>query len=91
MIFNFVMLPQYFLAGVFAPIKVLPIYLEVLSRLSPMRYAVDLTRGVYYAGHSDYSAVVLAGPIFNLVVMGALFGLFLVVGTVLFVRNERNR
>jgi ABC-2 type transport system permease protein len=91
MIFNFVMLPQFFLAGVFAPIKVLPIYLEILSRLSPMRYAVDLTRGVYYTGHTDYSDVVLAGPAFNLIVMGALFSLFLVIGTILFVRNERNR
>jgi ABC-2 type transport system permease protein len=91
MIFNFVMLPQFFLAGVFAPIKVLPIYLEVLSRLSPMRYAVDLTRGAYYTGHAEYSDVVLAGPLFNLIVIGALFGLFLIVGTVLFVRNERNQ
>jgi ABC-2 type transport system permease protein len=90
-IFNFVMLPQFFLAGVFTPIKVLPIYLDVLSRISPMRYAVDLTRGAFYVGHAEYSSVVLAEPAFNLVVMGALFGLFLVAGTVLFVRNEQNR
>src|SRR5207248_1005457 len=37
-IFNFLLLPQLFLAGVFNPITALPWYLAVLSRLSPMRY-----------------------------------------------------
>src|SRR5207302_1785498 len=36
-IFPFVILPQYFLAGVFNPIANLPWYLEVLSRISPLR------------------------------------------------------
>lgn len=90
-IFNFVMLPQYFLAGVFAPIKKLPIYLDVLSRAAPLRYAVDLTRDLFYAGKSEYANVILAGPIFNLAVMVGLFAAFLVVGTFMFVRNETNR
>src|SRR5262249_34490080 len=46
-IFPFGVLPQYFLAGVFNPIAPLPWYLEVLSRLSPLRYSVDLVRGLY--------------------------------------------
>jgi ABC-2 type transport system permease protein len=90
-IFNFVMLPQFFLGGVFAPIKQLPIYLDVLSRISPMRYAVDLTRSLFYTGQTEYSSVVLAGPIFNIVVIGAAFAAFMVAGTFLFVRNETNR
>lgn len=45
-IFPFVVFPQFFLAGVFSPIKVLPLYLDILSRISPMRHAVDLARGV---------------------------------------------
>jgi ABC-2 type transport system permease protein len=90
-IFPFVMLPQFFLAGVFNPIQVLPLPLEILSRLSPMRYAVDLARGVFYAGHSEYPVVVLASPVFNLSVIVGLFTVFLVVGTTLFVRRERNR
>jgi ABC-2 type transport system permease protein len=89
--FNFVMFPQFFLAGVFSPIKVLPFPLDVLSGISPMRYAVDLTRNVFYADLPERSNVVLASPVINLAVMGALFGLFLVGGTFLFVRNERNR
>lgn len=90
-IFPFIMLPQFFLAGVFNPIKVLPLYLEILSRISPMRYAVDLTRGVFYIGQLDYSKVVLTEPLINLVIMFAAFLVFLVIGTFIFVRSERNR
>ena len=90
-IFTFVMLPQFFLAGIFSPIKVLPPYLEVLSRISPMRYAVDLARGAFYAGRPEYGRAVLDSPIVDLAVMAVMFTVFLVVGTALFVRNERNR
>ena len=90
-IFPFLLLPQYFTAGIFAPIKVLPFYLEILSRLSPLRYAVDLTRGIYYLGQPEYDAVVLASPLVNLAILGASFALFMVIGTFLFVRSERNR
>jgi ABC-2 type transport system permease protein len=90
-IFPFIMLPQFFLAGVFTPIKVLPWYLDILSKISPMRYPVDFTRGVYYAGLPEYEAVVVLSPVTNLVIMGSLFFIFLVVGTWLFVRNEHNR
>ena len=88
-IFPFIMLPQIFLSGVFTPIGDLPVVLDVLSRLSPMRYAVDLTRGIYYAGKSEYALVVLTNPVDNLVVICGMFGVFLVIGTWLFVRNER--
>ena len=90
-VFTFIMLPQFFLAGVFSPIQVLPWYLDILSRLSPMRYAVDLARGVYYAGQPDYSKVILGEPLVNILVMAVLFAIFLVAGTVLFVRREQNR
>ncbi len=90
-IFPFLLLPQYFTAGIFSPIKVLPFYLEILSRLSPLRYAVDLTRGIYYLGQPEYDRVVLAPPLVNLIALGASFALFMVIGTFLFVRSERNR
>lgn len=90
-IFPFIMLPQFFLAGVFNPIRVLPWYLEFLSRIAPMRYAVDLARGVFYTGQADYQAVVLAAPGLNLALVAAAFLVFLVIGTFLFVRSERNR
>jgi ABC-2 type transport system permease protein len=90
-IFPFIVLPQYFLAGVFNPMANLPWYLEVLSRISPLRYAVDLVRGVYYSGHPDYDKIVLDPPLLNLLITAVLFVVFLGVGTVLFVRHERNR
>ncbi len=90
-IFPFILLPQFFLGGVFAPIKFLPWYLDILSRISPLRYAVDFVRGIYYVGQPEYDKVVLQNPIFNLIVMAAMFFVFLVIGTFLFVRGERNR
>ena len=90
-IFPFLLLPQFFTAGIFAPIKVLPFYLEILSRLSPLRYAVDLTRGLFYLGQPEYDHVVLASPIVNIAILGGSFALFMVIGTFLFVRGERNR
>lgn len=90
-VFNFVMLPQFFLAGVFNPIHSLPWYLDILSRISPMRYAVDLTRGIFYTGKTEYAEAVLQAPMLNLGIMLAAFLIFLVIGTYLFVRSERNR
>lgn len=90
-LFNFIFLPQFLLAGVFNPIRALPGYLEALSRIAPMRYAVDLVRSVYYLGSPERSRVVLDGFAVDAAVVAGLFGLFVVVGTALFVRNERNR
>jgi ABC-2 type transport system permease protein len=90
-VFPFVMLPQFFTSGLFTPIQVLPLPLEVLSRISPLRYAVDLTRNVFYAGQPDYGKVVLDSPLLDGAAVAAMFALFLVVGTALFVRKERNR
>ncbi len=90
-VFPFILFPQFFTAGVFTPIKVLPPFLEFLSRISPLRYAVDLTRAVFYAGQQDYVKVVLDSPALDAAVVAALFVVCLVIGTALFVRNERNR
>ena len=90
-LFNFVFLPQFLLAGVFNPITSLPAYLDVLSRLAPMRYAVDLTRSVFYAGSPDRHRVVVDGFLLDVVLVAVLGTVFLIAGTALFVRNERNR
>ena len=88
-IFPFVLLPQYFLAGLFNPIGHLPLPLDILSKISPLRYAVDLTRDAYYATTGERVQLFDAGT--NLAIMGAMFVVFMVVGTFLFVRAERNR
>jgi ABC-2 type transport system permease protein len=90
-IFPFLLFPQFFLAGIFNPIKILPWYLLPFSLISPMRYPVDLLRGVLYTGKPEYSKIVLFDPLTNLVVMAVMFGVFLFVGTALFVRQETNR
>ena len=90
-IFTFLLLPQFFLAGVFSPIAILPWYLEVLSRLSPMRYVVDLLRDVVYAGRPEYHKVVLLDPITNVSAIAVMFAVLMFVGTALFVRRETNR
>ncbi len=87
-IFPFVMLPQFFLAGIFNPIQNLPLPLDILSHLAPMRYAVDLLRDAFYGSNSG---VVLSSATTNIAIIGALFVVFMVVGTFLFVRAERNR
>ena len=90
-IFPFILFPQFFLAGVFNPIRELPTYLFVLSRLAPMTYAVDLVRNFYYLGSPEYSKVVLHSPLVNLCIILTLSVTFLVVGTYSFVQREQNR
>lgn len=88
---NFVFLPQFLLAGIFNPIDTLPPLLDAMSRLTPLRYAVDLARAVFYTGNPDRSSVVVDGFILDALVIASAFSVFLVAGTALFVRNERNR
>ncbi len=90
-IFPFVLLPQFFLAGVFNPIHALPLPLAILSALSPLRYAVELTRNVVYGLQPGVHAPALTPLPVNAAVMAGSFVVFLVLGTVLFVRAERNR
>ena len=90
-IFPFVIFPQFFLAGIFNPIKQLPPILLIASRLSPMTYAIDLIRSVFYTGSAAYDKTVLFSIPVNLAVIAVFFTLFMVSGTYLFIRNERNR
>lgn len=90
-IFPFLLFPQFFLAGVFNPIRNLPLPILIASRLSPMTYAVDLLRAVYYFGKPEYAAVVLFNPLIDLAVVVGIGLIFLSIGTFLFVRNERNK
>ena len=90
-IFPFIIFPQFFLAGVFNPIKELPPYLYIFSRIAPMTYAVDFVRGIFYQGMPEYHKVVLYNPFIDFVVMSGMFLLFITIGTFLFVKNERNK
>lgn len=90
-IFPFLLFPQFFLAGVFNPIKILPLPLEIATKIAPMTYAVDLMRSIYYTGSSEYDHVVLFNPWLNFVVCAGLTALFIGLGTYWFVKSERER
>lgn len=90
-IFPFVMLPQFFLAGVFNPIHDLPGPLAALSALSPIRYAVEITRNVFYGLQPGVPAPAISPIALNLAVIAISFVVFIAIGTFLFVRAERNR
>jgi ABC-2 type transport system permease protein len=90
-IFPFVLLPQFFLAGVFNPIHDLPLPLAILSALSPLRYAVELMRNVIYGLQPGVPAPSMTAAPINASVMAVVFVALLAAGTLLFVRAERNR
>jgi ABC-2 type transport system permease protein len=90
-VFPFLLLPQFFLAGVFNPIHDLPLPLAILSALSPLRYAVELMRNVVYGLQPGVPAPDMTPAPVNAAVMAVSFVAFLIAGTVLFVRAERNR
>ena len=90
-IFPFLIFPQLFLAGVFTPLKDLPIALDILSKIVPLTYAVDFMRGVYYWGQPEFDQVVVLSPFVNFGIIVLLFTVFLFIGSFLFMRRERNR
>lgn len=90
-IFPFLLFPQFFLAGVFNPIKHLPLPLLIASRIAPMTYAVDLLRSIYYWGTPEYQNAVIFNPTINLAVALGVGFIFLIAGTVIFVRRERDK
>jgi ABC-2 type transport system permease protein len=86
-----IMFPQMFLSGALIPIGASTGILGILVRLMPATYMVDLLRAVFYQGTPTYGKVVLFNPVIDLVVALGLSIAFLVAGTFLFARNERNR
>ena len=71
--------------------KDVPEYLIILSRITPLFYAVDFVRGLYYLGKPEYNLVVVYNPLLNLGVMVGMFVLFISLGTYIFVKSEKER
>jgi ABC-2 type transport system permease protein len=84
-------MPQMFLSGVIIPIANSSGLLLILSRILPMTYCVDLGRAVVYAKSPEYSSVVLFDPTVSLLAIIALTAIFLILGTYLYARSEKNR
>ncbi len=83
--------PQMFLAGALIPIGNSSGILGILAKLMPMTYSIDLARNIFYAGKPEYAAAVLHPAWLDLAMTVGLFVAFTVVGTILFVRSDRNR
>jgi ABC-2 type transport system permease protein len=83
--------PQMFLSGALIPVQASSGILGVLAKVTPMTYSIDLARNIYYWGKPEYSAAVLHPPMVDLAVTVGFFLVFTIVGTILFVRADRNR
>jgi ABC-2 type transport system permease protein len=90
-VFQFLIIPQYVLGGVLFPLRGLSGYLNVLSWLMPLRYAVSLMRAAFYAGTPGYLRAVTDSPAVDAAVMTGLFVLLMAAGAALFGYRERTR
>jgi ABC-2 type transport system permease protein len=74
-IMNFLTLPMFFLSGAMFPVGGLPAWMDILVKVNPLTYGVDIIRAVVIDYH-NYS------PLFDLYVIG-LFGLLMLAMAVL--------
>jgi ABC-2 type transport system permease protein len=90
-VFQFLIIPQYVLAGVLVPLRGTAPWLRAVSLAMPLRYTVDLTRAAYYAGTGGYRQAVTGSPLLDAAVTAGLAALFLTAGGLLFSYRERTR
>jgi ABC-2 type transport system permease protein len=90
-VFQFLIIPQYVLAGVLVPLRGAAPWLHVVSLAMPLRYAVDLTRAAYYAGAPGYREAVVGNPVLDAAVTAGLAAISLTAGGLLFSYRERAR
>lgn len=58
MIMNFLMMPMFFLSGAMFPLKGLPSWLSVLTKLDPLSYGVDALRNIFaFTKHAPVEAL----------------------------------
>ena len=91
LIFPFLLLPQFFLAGVFSPINNLPLPLFILSRIAPMTYVVDFTRHMFFINRPELSSIVINPLWVDLSVIFLMFVVFLTIGTFVFIKKEKSK
>ena len=90
-VFQFLIIPQYVLGGVLVPLHGVPGYLDVIAGMMPLRYAVDLVRGVFFTGMPGYQQVVTTSPVLDAAVIGGVFAVALTAGALIFDYRERTR
>ncbi|HVT69530.1 MAG TPA: ABC transporter permease [Trebonia sp.] len=90
-VFQFLIIPQYVLGGVLVPLRGVPGYVGFLAGIMPLRYAVDLVRGVFFAGTPGYPQVVTTSPVVDAAVTGGVFAVAMTAGALIFDYRERTR
>jgi ABC-2 type transport system permease protein len=88
-IFQFLIIPQYVLAGVLVPLGDVPPYLRALAHAMPMTYVVGLTRAAYYAGTPASRLVASGRPLIDATVTAILVAVLLAAGAAVFGYRER--
>jgi ABC-2 type transport system permease protein len=90
-VFQFLIIPQYVLGGVLVPLRGVPGYLDVIAGAMPLRYAVDLARGVFFHGMPGYRQVVMTSPVLDAAVIVGMFVAAMTAGALIFDYRERTR
>jgi ABC-2 type transport system permease protein len=90
-VFQFLIIPQYVLGGVLVPLHGVPGYLDVIAGVMPLRYAVDLIRGVFLSGTPGYQQVVTSSPVLDAVIIAGVFTVAMTAGAMIFDYRERAR
>jgi ABC-2 type transport system permease protein len=83
--------PQTFLSGALIPVAASTGILGFVGKIIPMTYSIDLARNIFYLGKPEYAAAVLHPMWLDLVITVGFFLVFTIIGTVLFVRADRNK
>jgi ABC-2 type transport system permease protein len=72
-VMNFLVIPMWLLSGAFFPLRGLPGWMMVLTRVDPLTYAVDALRGIVYGQTPLAAALVAHSSVLDVaVVMGFL-------------------
>jgi ABC-2 type transport system permease protein len=79
---NFVRIPLLFISGVFTPIRELPIWMQVVSMLSPLTHTVELAR--YALGGETFF-----GSLVNITILTIYATIFLFMGIRFHIMNQR--
>ena len=74
LVMNLVLFPLLFFSGAFFPLSDLPLWLELLGRINPLSYAVDLLHLALYAESSDgYFGLPLDVSVLTLLAVGVFY------------------
>lgn len=61
-VMNFILLPMFFLSGAMFPLQGLPGWMDVLTKINPLTYGVDLLRGIVLTGIDVGGAAIQGMP-----------------------------